>query len=199
MRKSFRLKRCRKSYGTTFGKLIRICALSCAHYDSCRYLHVLARNTARNTVETRTLPPSDLLRLFPNVQYLSLDWDLQIVATAQRLPAPIPLASFPSPPMALYPNLTTLALDFTGLYMAKGFGSEEMTMLFRHVRLYNLQKLKVKMRPTDTEDSDDIQQWLVLYRALERMQFPLLKTVNIEIELPVYETSTLVISVNFMP
>lgn len=159
-------------------------------------MRVSARNTARNTIETRTLPLSNLLRLFPHVQFLLLDWELQIAVTAQRLPAPIALIGSSSPQMALYSTMTTLVLDFTGLYMAKGFGSAEMTMLFRHLRLYNLQKLKIKMRPSDKEDSDDSQQWFLLYHALERMQFPLLKTVSIEIELPVYETQTLVISVS---
>ncbi|KAJ9099712.1 hypothetical protein QFC20_005590 [Naganishia adeliensis] len=66
-----------------------------------------------------------------------------------------------------------------------------MTMLFRHLRLYNLQTLRIKLRQTDTEDLEGGKQWLALQRALERMQFPQLKTVNIEIAFVVYESQDL--------
>lgn len=101
--------------------------------------------------------------------------------------APITVNNSPSPTIALFPQLTTLMLDFTGLHDAKGFGAAEMTMLFRHLRLYNLQTLRIKMRPTDTEDLQDGTQWLALQCTLERMQFPQLTTVDIEIAMPVYE------------
>lgn len=105
--------------------------------------------------DSRTLPLSDLIKLFSNVGSLFINCELQLASTAERLLASIPVNNSPAPPIALFPQLTTLMLDFSGLHNAKGFGASEMTTLFRHLRLYNLQTLRIKLRPTDTEDLED--------------------------------------------
>jgi hypothetical protein len=148
-----------------------------------RDLYICATNNAIHTIDPTQISLLDLLRLFPNTQTLYLEWGLQIAGTPMQLLPQVMMYSSPQMPTAMFLNLTELALDFSDLEYAEGFGATEMTMLFRYLRLYNVRTLRLRFQVTDEDDlmSDG---WEVMKNALESMHFPQLKTVAIEIGIP---------------
>lgn len=92
----------------------------------------------------------------------------------------------PSPPVSMFANLTELALDLSDMEWAAAYGGAEMTMLFRYLRLYNLQTLILRSRVSDVE-SLEAEEWKRLASAFRNMRFAHLKNVSIDIFIPAYD------------
>jgi hypothetical protein len=154
-----------------------------------RKLYLCATNNITHTVDPKKVSLQDLLKLFPNVQYLFLAWDLELAETLMQL---LPQVTFSKavykagspPPVSMFANLTELALDLSDMEWAAAYGGAEMTMLFRYLRLYNLQTLRLRLRVSDVESLESDDEWANLERALEQMQLPRLKYLAIDIGIP---------------
>lgn len=137
-----------------------------------------------HTVLPKASPLRDLIKLFPNAKSLHLDWSLELAGSPKRLLPHVDFARRLSIPNTILPNLTDLTLDLSEQELAIGFGATEMSMLFEHLCLSNLQTLRLVFRPLSTGRMGDVDEWARLERVLKRMHFPRLKTVTMAISVP---------------
>lgn len=138
-----------------------------------------------------------MIKLFPKVQSLYLDWDLELAETPARLLPQVTVskASVPSP-ITMLPNLTELALNFSDMEWAAGFGGAEMTMLLRHLRLFNVDTLRLNMRVSDLDALESDYEWEKLENALKGIRLSGLRNVAIRILIPAYDLAEFQASVS---
>lgn len=96
----------------------------------------------------------------------------------------------------MLPNLTELALNFSDMEWAAGFGGAEMTMLLRHLRLFNVDTLRLNMRVSDLDALESDYEWEKLENALKGIRLSGLRNVAIRILIPAYDLAEFQASVS---